>query len=240
MRRFCWVLYMREIRIRPRSSTSAPSFPVYNKEEMQFRRMRFLWTSYLDLLANKKHCLIFIESDPSGCSGSCSSLCLWLGGRTRLQQVNKRSRHPEQSTVWRSFTHRHTSLQTHVEIFLLIHFQFLQCHPGFPNKFIMPKLVFITDREPMEIKSQLFRPVNLSKDHVWYRSTGLWLSEAHYPPEGLTLHVLIRQAMIGERLIPHRIAGVSQGLCAQLVRLLDEKHIEKRNIIIYLSSLFLL
>lgn len=48
------------------------------------------------------------------------------------------------------------------------------------------------------------------------------VSEVQHPPEGLTLHVLIRQAVIGERLIPHRVAGVSQGLCAQLVRLLDK------------------
>lgn len=38
-------------------------------------------------------------------------------------------------------------------------------------------------------------------------------------PEGLALHVLICQAMVGERLIPHGVAGVSQGLCAQLVGL---------------------
>lgn len=46
-------------------------------------------------------------------------------------------------------------------------------------------------------------------------------SEVYYAPEGLTLHVLFRQAVVGERLVPHRVAGVSQRLCAQLVRLLD-------------------
>lgn len=46
-------------------------------------------------------------------------------------------------------------------------------------------------------------------------------TEFQYPPEGLTLHVLICQAVVGERLIPCRVAGVSQGLCAQLVGLLD-------------------
>lgn len=44
-----------------------------------------------------------------------------------------------------------------------------------------------------------------------------------FPPEGLSLHVLVCQAVIGESLIPSRVAGVSEGLCAQLVRLLDSK-----------------
>lgn len=43
--------------------------------------------------------------------------------------------------------------------------------------------------------------------------------EVHPLPEGLTLHVLIRQSMVGERLIPHWVSGVSQGLGAELVRL---------------------
>lgn len=47
--------------------------------------------------------------------------------------------------------------------------------------------------------------------------------EVHYPPESLALHVLIGQAMVGERLIPHGVAGVSQGLCAQLIGLLDAR-----------------
>lgn len=42
-----------------------------------------------------------------------------------------------------------------------------------------------------------------------------------YRPEGFALHVLIRQAVIGERLVPRGVAGVSQGLCAQLRRLFD-------------------
>lgn len=45
----------------------------------------------------------------------------------------------------------------------------------------------------------------------------------HYPPESLALHVLIGQAMVGESLIPHGVAGVSQGLCAQLIGLLDAR-----------------
>lgn len=53
-----------------------------------------------------------------------------------------------------SFTHRDNSLETHVEVFLLVHLQFLQRHSGFPNKLIMPELVFITDRQPVEIKGE--------------------------------------------------------------------------------------
>lgn len=46
-------------------------------------------------------------------------------------------------------------------------------------------------------------------------------------PEGLTLHVLICQAVIGESLIPRWVAGVSQGLCAQLVRLLEGGRVDQ-------------
>lgn len=42
---------------------------------------------------------------------------------------------------------------------------------------------------------------------------------ARYAPEGLALHVLICQTVVGETLVPHGVAGVSQGLCAQLGRL---------------------
>lgn len=38
-------------------------------------------------------------------------------------------------------------------------------------------------------------------------------------PEGLALHVLICQTVVGETLVPHGVASVSQGLCAQLGRL---------------------
>lgn len=48
-------------------------------------------------------------------------------------------------------------------------------------------------------------------------------SDVKYPPEGLALHVLICQAMVGERLIPRGVAGVPQSLCAQLVRLIDAR-----------------
>lgn len=37
-----------------------------------------------------------------------------------------------------------------------------------------------------------------------------------YSPEGLALHILLCQSMVGESLIPCRVSGVSQGLCAQL------------------------
>lgn len=48
-------------------------------------------------------------------------------------------------------------------------------------------------------------------------------SEVHYPPESLALHVFIGQAVVGERLIPHGVAGVSQSLCAKLIGLLDAR-----------------
>lgn len=51
----------------------------------------------------------------------------------------------------------------------------------------------------------------------------IWAFEVHYPPESLALHVLIGQAMVGERLIPHGVAGVSQSLCAKLIGLLDAR-----------------
>lgn len=38
-------------------------------------------------------------------------------------------------------------------------------------------------------------------------------------PECLPLHVLLSNAMILQRLVPHRVPGVAQGLCTKLVGL---------------------
>lgn len=38
-------------------------------------------------------------------------------------------------------------------------------------------------------------------------------------PEGLALHVLIRETVVGETLVPNGVASVSEGFCAQLGRL---------------------
>lgn len=35
-------------------------------------------------------------------------------------------------------------------------------------------------------------------------------------PQGLALHVLLAQSVVGKRLVPHGVAGVSQSLGAQL------------------------
>lgn len=51
-------------------------------------------------------------------------------------------------------THWNNSLQTHVEISLLVHLQFLQCHPGLSNELVVPKLVLITDRQPAQNQCQ--------------------------------------------------------------------------------------
>lgn len=50
--------------------------------------------------------------------------------------------------------HRDNSLEAHVEVSLLVHLQFLQRHSGFPDKLIMPELVFIADRQPAKIKRE--------------------------------------------------------------------------------------
>jgi hypothetical protein len=45
------------------------------------------------------------------------------------------------------------------------------------------------------------------------------LPTAQQAPEGLPLHVFLCDAMVDQGLVPNRVPGVPQGLCAKLVRL---------------------
>lgn len=80
----------------------------------------------------------------------------------------------------------------------------------------MPKLVFIADREPGKINEVCKLTQTVAAQWVQ-----VYLCGTRNSPEGFTLHVFVGQAVVGERFIPHRIASVSQGLCTQLVGLMD-------------------
>lgn len=57
--------------------------------------------------------------------------------------------------------------------------------------------------------------------YYYYYSSSWAVSELKYSPEGLALHVLLCQSMVGESLVPHGVAGISQGFCAQFSGLSD-------------------
>lgn len=98
-----------------------------------------------------KHCLVLVEGNAPGCTGGCISLYLWMEKDCSRLKRDSDMENKALHDLSPNCTHRDSSLKTHVKVFLLVRLQFLQCHSGFSNKLIMPKLVFVTDREPAKI-----------------------------------------------------------------------------------------
>lgn len=105
-----------------------------------FRYILYEWFSYL----------LLIQCHTTYCTSSSCSLHLHVGGPKADCEIQEHASHKNICNLITSVSdeaYRNNSLQTHIEVLLLVHFELLQDHPGFPNELVMSKLVFIAHRE---------------------------------------------------------------------------------------------
>lgn len=115
------------------------------------------------------------------------------------------------------WSHRDHSLQANTEVLFLVKLELLQGHPSLSDEFVVSKLVLVTHGEPGDRQrrgSIHFRRHTHARTRTPRGSDG-----RRFSPQGFARHLLVADAVVDQRLVPHGVQSVLQGLGAELVGL---------------------
>lgn len=166
MSRLCWVLYMSDIRIRPLSSDSTPSFPVWTEKQgngvhlfgLEAYNNNKPFVSHLtkiNISTGDRQQYIWISECKVSPHPHRERFLVHLQQWTFSLSIERDlCSHDSYDFIFSDgcvcvcvcWSHLNNSLQTHIKVLPLIKLQFLQCDPRFSNKLIVAKLILITHR----------------------------------------------------------------------------------------------